>query len=224
MSNLACMVRLEAPADPDRRIVEAVLSGQTGAYTQLVERYWDRIYQRVFQLLKNPEDAEEITQDAFTRAYVKLETFRWEASFATWLYQIASNLARNRFWYWQRRGRNRALSLETPMSEDGLRVMDAIADDQRNPADRLNWKELVDQIEGALPQLPELHREVMDMRLVQNMSYEAISDHLQIPVGTVKSRLARAREQLVALLKLPGNRVQRFAAIRGEEAGLVKRA
>ena len=83
----------------DRLLVDRFRGGHAGAFEQLVTRYWDRIYGMVHQLLRNQQDAEEVTQDAFIRAHRGLVNFRGDSAFSTWLYQIATNLARNRYWY-----------------------------------------------------------------------------------------------------------------------------
>ena len=88
------------PLTPDELLIERIKQGDSDAYNDMVTRYWDRIFARVHQLLKNKQDAEEVTQDAFIRAHRGLENFRGDAAFSTWLYQIATNLAHNRYWYW----------------------------------------------------------------------------------------------------------------------------
>jgi len=202
MVNVACVWRESEKDDPDQRIAAEVIKGNTDAYGQLMERHWARIFSRVYALLNNREDAEEVTQDAFTRAFESLPHFRWEASFSTWLYRIASNLARNRYWYWKRRGRERSLSLEAPLNEDGLQLYDLLSSGETNPADRLRWNEFHASIEGHLDRLPKPHREIMEMRLLDNLSYEEIGESLSIPLGTVKSRIARARRCLSRSLGL----------------------
>ena len=192
----ACPLTQDGTPDPDHRIAAEVINGNTQAYNQLVERYWARIFSRVYSLLGNHQDAEEVTQDAFTRALENLPHFRWEASFSTWLYQIASNLARNRYWYWKRRRRERSLSLEMPLSDDGLHLKDLLPDGQADPGDRLRWEEFHESIERHLGRLPKRHREIMELRLIDSLSYEEISEELDIPIGTVKSRIARARQCL----------------------------
>ena len=84
----------------EQLLIKRIKDGDLSAYNIMVTRYWDRTYARVIQLLNNKQDAEEVTQDAFIRAQRGLATFRGESSFGTWLYQIATNLARNRYWYW----------------------------------------------------------------------------------------------------------------------------
>ena len=211
MVTSACTLQEATPVDPDRRIAEEVVNGNHQAYNQLIERYWARIFARVYQLLSNREDAEEVTQDAFSKAFESLPNFRWEASFSTWLYQIASNLARNRYWYWKRRHRDRGLSLDLPLTEDGFSLMDIIPDEQADPGDRLRWNEFQETVEQHLDRLPEAHREIMSMRLVDNLSYEEIGDSLSIPIGTVKSRIARARTFLSRSLGIQDENVHGFA-------------
>jgi len=98
----------------DHALVERFKGGDATAFDQLVSRYWTRIYAMVSQLLRNHQDAEEVTQDAFIRAHRGLGNFRGESAFSTWLYQIATNLARNRYWYWWRRKRDQSISLDAP--------------------------------------------------------------------------------------------------------------
>jgi RNA polymerase sigma-70 factor (ECF subfamily) len=205
MVTSTCTIQESTQVDPDRRIAEEVVKGNHQAYNQLIERYWGRIFARVYQLLGNREDAEEVTQDAFSKAYESLANFRWEASFSTWLYQIASNLARNRYWYWKRRRRDKGLSLDLPLTEDGLCLKDVLPDEEADPGDRMRWNEFQESVEDHLDRLPEAHREVMSMRLLDNLSYEEIGDTLSIPIGTVKSRIARARSCLSRSLGLREN-------------------
>ena len=196
MSTTACLLQEPFSSDPDRRIASEVMNGNPQAYNQLVERYWGRIFARVYQLLGNREDAEEVTQDTFRRAYENIGAFRWEASFSTWLFQIGSNLARNKYWYRKRRGHGRDISLEYPLSEDGFSLEDILPDSQADPADRLRWNEFQQSVETHLGSLPESHREIMELRLIDDLSYEEIGRELSIPMGTVKSRIARARQHL----------------------------
>lgn len=211
METAACTLRERVELDPDRRIAAEVMAGNHQAFNQLIERYWGRIYARVYHLLGNREDAEEVTQDSFSRALESLASFRWEATFSTWLYQIASNLARNRYWYWRRRGRERSIALEAPLTEDGLSLSEILSDGSADPGDHLRWEEFRASIETQLSRLPGRHREIMEMRLLDDLSYEEISERLEIPVGTVKSRIARARYYLMRGLGLKADSVQGYA-------------
>ena len=212
MSTSACLLTQSHFTDPDRRIAAEVMRGHRGAYNQLVERYWGRIFARVYQLLGNREDAEEVTQDTFTKAYERIHDFRWESSFSTWLFRIGSNLARNRYWHRRRRGYGRNLSLDLPLGEDGFSIQDVLPDHVADPGDRMRWNEFQDKIETQLDRLPETYREIMEMRLLDDLSYEEISESLGVPMGTVKSRIARARRQLTRSLGMdPGDSIQAYA-------------
>lgn len=181
----------------DRILVDRFKAGDQGAFDEMVTRYWDRIYGMVNQLLRNQQDAEEVTQDAFIRAHRALGNFRGESSFSTWLYQIATNLARNRYWYWWRRKRDRSISFEAPLGADSETTLaDVFPAEVVSPEDATVTQEFVDRVAAGMEQLSEKHREILILRNVQNLSYEEIADILKISVGTVKSRIARARESL----------------------------
>jgi len=185
----------------DRILVDRFRSGDLNAFDEMVNRYWDRIYAMVSQLLRNQQDAEEVTQDAFIRAHRGLTNFRGDSSFSTWLYQIATNLARNRYWYWWRRKRDKTLSFDAPVSaESETTLAEIIPADVITPEDATVTQEFVDRVAAGMEQLSEKHREILVLRNVQNLAYEEIAEILSISVGTVKSRIARARESLKEIL------------------------
>ena len=185
----------------DELLIERVKAGDMVAYNVMVTRHYDRIFARVSQLLNNKQDAEEVTQDAFIRAQRGLENFRGDASFSTWLYQIATNLAHNRYWYWFRRKRDQSISLDQPQCEDGSLTLENVmpcADE--NPAEAVVTQEFVDRVSACMQYLNDKHKEVLILRNVKNLTYDEIAQQLEISVGTVKSRIARARESLRGLL------------------------
>ena len=185
----------------DELLIERIKAGDMAAYNVMVNRHYDRIFSRVSQLLNNKQDAEEVTQDAFIRAHRGLENFRGDASFSTWLYQIATNLAHNRYWYWFRRKRDQSISLDQPQCEDGSLTLENVmpcADE--NPAEAVVTQEFVDRVSACMQCLNDKHKEVLILRNVKNLTYDEIAQQLEISVGTVKSRIARARESLRGLL------------------------
>ena len=187
--------------DADELLIERIKAGDMAAYNVMVIRHYDRIFSRVLQLLNNKQDAEEVTQDAFIRAHRGLENFRGDASFSTWLYQIATNLAHNRYWYWFRRKRDQSISLDQPQCEDGSLTLENVmrcADE--NPAEAVVTQEFVDRVSACMQHLNDKHKEVLILRNVKNLTYDEIAQQLEISVGTVKSRIARARESLRGLL------------------------
>jgi RNA polymerase sigma-70 factor (ECF subfamily) len=196
---------LNSDEDPDvisdDLLIQRMRGGDTLAFEQVMNRYRDRIFARVFQLLKNREDAEEVTQDAFIRAHRGLDKFRGDASFSTWLYQIATNLAHNRYWYWFRRKREASVSIDQPLVSDSTLTLEQILPaDEADPLDAALAQEFVDRVSLCMKELNKKHREVLVLRNVKNLSYEEIADELEISVGTVKSRIARARDALKGLM------------------------
>lgn len=187
--------------NPDELLIERIKNGDAAAYNDIVARYYDRIYARVSQLLKNQQDAEEVTQDAFIRAHRGLDKFRGDAAFSTWLYQIATNLAHNRYWYWFRRKRDYSVSLDQPLSEEGdLSLENVLPSEGESPAEAAVTQEFVDRVTECMSGLNEKHKEVLILRNVKNLSYEEIAQQLDISVGTVKSRIARGRDSLRELM------------------------
>ena len=185
----------------DQVLVTRFKNGDQSAFDEMVSRYWDRIYAMVNQLLRNSQDAEEVTQDAFIRAHRGLANFRGDSAFSTWLYQIATNLARNRYWYWWRRKRDKSLSFDAPIGEGSdLTLADVIPAEVETPGDITVTQEFVSNIGRGMEKLGRKHREILVLRNVKNLSYEEIAAILGISIGTVKSRIARARESLRAKL------------------------
>jgi RNA polymerase sigma-70 factor (ECF subfamily) len=174
-------------AQSDARLVEAAQEGDRDAFGDLVQRYQDRLFNTMLRIAGSREDAADAVQDAFVQAYLKLETFRGDAQFFTWLYRIAMNVALSR----QRR--TRAIgSLDAAKDCAGEEPMDAT----NSPEQRLLVQEQVEQVQSALADLGEQHRKILVLREMEGCSYEVIADILELPVGTVRSRLFRARMQL----------------------------
>ena len=187
----------------DQLLIQRTNAGDQDAFDEIIARYQAKIFGLALGLLRNRSDAEEVTQDVFIRAYKGLTNFRGESSLATWLYRIAMNLARNRYWHNFRRRRHATLSLDCPLGEDSSATLaDQLAGDQCDPAQKCSWDEFTRLLSAALDRLEASHREILTMRTAQHLSYDDIATILRIRVGTVKSRLARAREQLRAQLNL----------------------
>lgn len=185
----------------DTGLVHRFNAGDESAFNEIVSRYRGKIYGLTLGLLHNSADAEEITQDAFIRAYNGLARFRGDSSLATWLYRIAVNLARNRYWYFFRRRRHAWVSLERPLANDASSTLgDLVAADSPDPSQETAVDEFSRLIAMCMERLDQRHREILVLRNVHNLPYERIAQILGINVGTVKSRIARARENLRALL------------------------
>ncbi len=181
----------------DEEVLERFRKGDATAFDEIVDRYWKKIYAVVHQMLRNQQDAEEITQDAFIRAHRALGTFRGESAFSTWLYRIAINLARNRYWYWWRRKRGSMVSFDQPINANStMTLSDVISADAETPEDITLTQEFLDRVHECMDLLSPSHREILTLRNLQNQTYEEIADVLSLSIGTVKSRIGRARESL----------------------------
>lgn len=190
----------EPAAPTDRELVAACRTGQMAAFDTLVRRHQDRAYNVAFQLLRNAEDAAEVAQDAFVNVYRNLETFRGECEFTTWLHQIVVNLARNKHRWWRRRGRQQTFSLDAPRdAADAVPARDFAAGTPA-PDAAAAQTEWAQRLAAGLERLPARWREVLILRNVEQLSYDEIAIVLQCSVGTVKSRIARARDALRQLV------------------------
>ena len=185
----------------DATLVERFNHGDENAFVEIMTRYRNKIFGIALGMLRNRSDAEEITQDTFIRAHRGLARFRGDSSLVTWLHRIAVNLARNRYWYFFRRRRQDSLSLDHVIGEnsDGT-FADLIAADVADPAQENVREEFASLVASCMEKLDRKHREILTMRNVLNLPYEEIAQTLRISIGTVKSRIARARENLRGLL------------------------
>jgi RNA polymerase sigma-70 factor (ECF subfamily) len=199
--NVANQETQASEAAIDAGLVQRFTAGDESAFNEIVARYRGKIYGLTLNLLRNTADAEEVTQDAFIRAYRGLGRFRGESSLATWLYRIALNLARNRYWYFFRRRRQNWVSLDRPLGDESEATLaDLIAARDHDPAQETASGEFSALVAACMERLDRKHREILTMRNVLDLSYEEIAHTLGINIGTVKSRIARAREYLRELL------------------------
>jgi RNA polymerase sigma-70 factor (ECF subfamily) len=189
----------EARIDVD--LVSAYRAGNERAFVAIMTRYSAKIFNTTFALLRNYADAEEITQDTFIRAHRGLANFRGDSSLGTWLHRIAVNLSRNRYWYFFRRRRHDSLSLDCAVSPDSSATLgDFLGADGADPAQESVAREFVSLVDLCMESLDAPHREILTLRNRFHGSYDEIATLLQINVGTVKSRIARARLELRKLV------------------------
>lgn len=183
-------------------LIKRFKEGDRECFDELVLLYSPRLYRVAYGLLGNKEDAEEVVQDAFVRAYKGLSDFRGDASFETWMHRITVNLSRNRYHWNRRRGEGLNLSLSAPerMEESAERQEFDVPDSRMEPDRQLENTELERNIMSAMKHLPATLREAMILRHVEDLPYEKIAGLLDCKVGTVKSRLARGRGLLRGLL------------------------
>ena len=190
-----------ADAAQDAELVRRFHAGDESAFVEIMTRYRDKIFAIALSLLRNRADAEEIAQDTFIRAHRGLARFRGDSSLATWLHRIVVNLARNRYWYFFRRRRHATLSLDCALSEESTGTFsDLVAAAEPDPARATATAEFAELVAACMERLEPQHREILTLRNLLHRSYDEIAQALGINVGTVKSRIARARENLRLLL------------------------
>ena len=183
--------------DRDTISIEQALKGNQKAYRELTERHQTAIFHIVYKIVRDKETANDLVQETFMKAFTSLASYRSEYRFSTWLYKIAANSSID----FLRKKRIKALSLDRTINdESGSREMD-VPDYSYHPERDLERKEQRFSIEEAISSLPDKYREVIIYRHQDDKSYEEIADLLDIPLGTVKARIFRARELLKKKLK-----------------------
>ncbi len=187
----------EASREEDMEMLRAVNGGDATAYRGLVEKYQQRVYSMAYGVLRNREDARDVTQDAFVKAYKNLHSFRLESSFYTWLYRIAMNLAID---LTRKRKRRQTSSFDEQIATRDGEGQIAETHHQDSPSKTLERKQLYSKIMDAIGKLPEDQQQVILLRELEGLSYREISDITGIPEGTVMSRLFYARKKLQKLL------------------------
>ncbi len=181
--------------------IEKLRAHDAAAFDLLVERYSGDVYGLLYRLTENAEEARDLTQDVFLRAFRAIGSFRGDAALRTWLFRIAVNESRNRFRWWKRRRRDAIISLDADLGGSDLKVADTIADDSIGPEEAALMREREYVLSVALSELPALFREAVVLCDVQGLSYEETAAALGISIGTVKSRISRGREALRRKLK-----------------------
>jgi RNA polymerase sigma-70 factor (ECF subfamily) len=174
----------------DAECVRRLQQGETEAFAVLVERHQKTIFNLLYRMLGDYDDAAEVSQEAFLSAYRSIKSFRGDASFSTWLYRIAVNHANTRrksVALWQQRTAR-------------LESLEPASDGDSDPADALERKEMRERVQAALNGLEAEDATIILLRDLQDVPYEAVADILDVPIGTVKSRLHRARRALKARL------------------------
>ena len=181
----------------DLELVRRVQKGERGAFDLLVLRYQHKVVKLVARLLRDPAEAEDVAQEAFVKAYRALGSFRGDSAFYTWLYRIAVNTARNTMASRQRR----PLEYEADLSESEQSSVDARMKDTDTPEAAALSEEIHQTVNRAVEELPEDLRTAIILREIEGLSYEEISESMSCPIGTVRSRIFRAREAIAQELK-----------------------
>jgi RNA polymerase sigma-70 factor (ECF subfamily) len=181
----------------DQQLIRRTLDGHNEAFGHLIRKYQDRLYNGMVHILRSEPEAEDVVQDAFVLAFTKLDSFKGNSAFFTWLYRIGYNVAITKI-----RRRKTTVSLEGKEETGRLDFPDA----GPNPTDRIEKQEQALQLNKAMGRLSDEHRAILVLREMDELDYDAISEILDLPIGTVRSRLHRARAQLREQLDLIMNR------------------
>jgi RNA polymerase sigma-70 factor (ECF subfamily) len=180
----------------DEQLVKAAKRGDMGAFEELVARHRDKIYARAFSMMRNEEEAVDLSQEAWVKSWQRLKQFQGDSSFGTWMTRIVINLCLDQL---RKRKRQRTESIEEMNEESGgvERQMPVVT---ANPTERLERAELRKRIDAALGQLSHEHRTVLVLHEFEDLEYKEIAKTMECSIGTVMSRLFYARRKLAVLL------------------------
>lgn len=184
-------VQLSEAVDPDdQRLIAECLNGRAEAFGELVVRYQDRLYGTLATVLGSADEALDVSQDAFVHAFRKLDTFRGQSAFYSWLFRIAMNAAVSR----KRKSRRASVSLEAARERSGLEPADTHP--AARPGYSLEASERQERVRAALAELSEEFRTVLVLKEMEGLKYEEIAEIVECPIGTVRSRIHRARAEM----------------------------
>jgi len=187
-----------ADREVDQQLVERVQHGDKHAFDLLVTKYQRKLGRLISRFVRDPGDAQDVTQDAFIKAYRALPGFRGESAFYTWLYRIGINTAKNHLLSNKRRPPTSTyFDAEDSESFEEASLLQEIS----TPENELMSKQVVEVVQASLQQLPEDLRSALTLREIEGLSYEEIASVMNCPVGTVRSRIFRAREAVAENLR-----------------------
>jgi RNA polymerase sigma factor (sigma-70 family) len=182
----------------DLALVEAALNGKQAAFAELMDRYRESIYYMMLKMVKSPEDADDLTLEAFGKAFSRLDQYSPSYAFSTWLFKIASNNSID----FIRKKRIKVTSMDTGFTtEDGEAIMIDAKSNTLDPEETYIYGQKVKLMRELVSKLKPRYRELVEKRYFEELSYEEISEELNLPLGTVKAQLFRAREFLANLIE-----------------------
>ena len=189
-------------------LVQRIQSGDSDAFAVLMDLYQKQVYHLALRTVGNPEDAADMMQEAFLRAYRAIGSFRGDSKLSVWLYRLTQNVCID---FLRSRGRKPTVSLTVENETDEIQELD-VADDRFDPEVQYQRKALRDAVRRGLDELPEDYRTILVLREINGLSYAEIGEQLQLEEGTVKSRLFRARKKLCEFLQRDGNLPDTYAS------------
>lgn len=185
----------------EKKLIEQAKSGDQDAFAQLVLAHQNKVYTLCVHLVSDRQEAEDLAQEAFLKAWQNLDKFQGESSFATWMHRLTTNLCLD---FLRKKTRRKNISVAVSLDDEESGWSEP-ADHRQDPQQKLEQNERRQALSRALAELPEEHRRLLLMREVGGMSYQEIADALEVDLGTIKSRIARARERLRKILLRDGN-------------------
>ena len=198
LEQVATAAEADARPQAEAQFIERLKRGDAAAFETLVKERSGEIYGLLYRLTENGEEARDLTQETFLRAFQSIIHFRGESDLRTWIYRIAINQARNRWRWWRRRRRDMTVSIDAPDTNSGpLGLVTTLkARNVPDPEENAIANERERALHKALSSLRRVYREAVVLRDIEGFAYEEIATALDISVGTVKSRLARGRQEL----------------------------
>ncbi len=175
-----------------KKRIKQVKKGDQNAFAEIVELFKDKVYQLCYRMVGNAHDAEDIAQEAFIRAYVNINSYDTNRKFSTWLYRIATNLSIDRL---RKRKPDYFLDAEIDGTE-GLTMYSQVPSDEPQPDEMVETLEFQEWIQQEINELPIMYRSVIVLKYIEELSLKEIGDILDLPIGTVKTRIHRGREAL----------------------------
>ena len=182
----------------EEQLIRRAQQGDNGAFEELVLLHQKKVYNLCLRMSANPDDALDLSQEAFLRAWRSLGQYQFEASFSTWLFRLTSNICID-FLRRKKRRQETSLTESYDDSDEGAEL--SVPDAQPGPEQQAITNETKIELARAMEQLSPEHREILQLRVIEDLQYEQIADILGVRVGTVKSRLARARLSFRKILK-----------------------
>lgn len=194
--------------EEESAVILRVQQGDANAFEALVTAYQKQVYNLALRTVGNPEDAADLSQEAFLRAYRSIASFRGDSKFSVWLYRLTTNICID---FLRSRGRKPTVSLTVEGDDEESEELD-VADERYDPEENFQRAELQRAVQRGLNTLPEEFRTILILRELEGMSYAEIGEILHLEEGTVKSRLFRARSRLCEFLKQDGNLPDAYAS------------
>lgn len=191
--------KLSPKAQKDYKLVVRALEGEQHAYAELMERYRESIYYMLLKMVHNSDDADDLTIEAFGKAFNRLHQYHPSYAFSTWMFKIASN---NCIDFIRKERKKKTTSIDTGMTnEDGENVTYDIESGGRDPEEELIRDQKMEQMREVVEKLKPRYRKLVELRYFKEYSYDEIAQELDLPLGTVKAQLFRAREFLANMME-----------------------